>query len=254
MSTETHTNALPEDVAAALATHEQAKAAYLAQRETLIALGKRLEKHRAAASAARHESETAGSEWRAAFRAADGDPKPEILKVKRAELDKRELAESYEELASELEPSYQLAQLDAVDARKRYVYTRDQAATLYEDHRFAAASAAMFASDEGRAWLQLAGRQQPRHLRAVLCEGMIASSDCEQAARGRFERSLATLVDAAGTGLEPADADLHEQALQVLPAVAYELTGQEASSPTMLARKRANLLALLEEKGAQHSA
>ena len=83
---------------------------------------------------------------------------------------------------------------------------------------------------------------------------MVASSDCEQAARGRFERLLANLVDAAGIGLEPADTDPHEQALQVLPAVAYELTGQEASSPTMLARKRANLLVLLEEKGQQRTA
>jgi len=64
---------------------------------------------------------------------------------------------------------------------------------------------------------------------------------------------LAKLVDAVGIGLEPTEADPDEQWLRVLPDLAYELPGQKASSPTMLYRKVANLLALLEEKDLQHS-
>ncbi|WP_145005740.1 hypothetical protein [Pseudomonas oryzihabitans] len=260
MSTETHTTALPEDVAAALANHDRLKADYLAQRETLTALGKRVEKHRAAASAARHESETAGTEWRAAFRAADGEPKPEILKVKRAELDKRELAESYEELASELEPSYLLAQVETAYARRAYDIAQEKAVGIYGDYRLAVASAALFATVEGRTWLRLVKRQEAKHLQAVISEDVIGDSytvsgqtERKQAARGRLERALATLVDEAAATAEPADVDPLEQDLQVLDITAYELRGR-ATNPIALNRQRAEAQALLEQQGQRHSA
>lgn len=261
MSTETHTTTLPEDVTAALADHDQAKADYLAQRETLTALGKRVEKHRAAASAARHESETAGTEWRAAFRAADGDPRPEILKVKRAELDKRELAESYEQLAAELEPSYQLAQVETAYARRAYDSAQEKATALYSDHRLTIASAALFATDQGRAWLRLVQDQEAKHLRAVIGEDIIGDGQTvtgqmerKKAARGRLERALATLVDEAAAAAVPADADPLEQTLQALDLTTYELAGQRATNVIALNRQRAEAQALLDQQGQQHMA
>lgn len=260
MSTETHTTTLPEEVAAALADHDQHKADYLAQRETLTALGKRIEKHRAAASAARHESETAGSEWRAAFRAADGEPKPEILKVKRAELDKRELAESYEQLAAELEPSYQLAQVETAYARRSYDSSLEKATALCGDHCLATASATLFATDEGRAWLRLVQRQEARHLQEVIKEGIIGDSatfagqtERRKAARGRFERSLAELIDEAAATMASADAGPPEQTLLALDLTQYELIGR-ATNALALNRQRAEAQALLEQQGQQHSA
>lgn len=98
-----------------------------------------------------------------AFNAADGEPKSDFLKVKRAELDKRELAESYEELASELEPSYQIAQSTAY-ARRAYDSAQEKATALYGDHRLTIASATLFATDEGRNWLRLVRGQDAKLL------------------------------------------------------------------------------------------
>lgn len=260
MSTETHTTALPDDVAAALVAHDEAKAAYLVQRETLVTLGKRLEKHRATGRAARHESEAAGSEWRAAFRAADGELTPEVLKTKREELDKRELAESYEQLAAELEPSYQLAQLDVCDARERYVHTWNKAAALYEGHRFATASAAMFATEQGLAWLRLIQGRKARHFNEVVADGIgnntraSGQAERDEAARERFKGALAKLVESAATSLEPAEADPQDQTLRLLTVTVYELGDREASSPATRYQKRANLEALLKEQDEQRSA
>lgn len=260
MSTETQTNILPEDVAAALVIHDEAKATYLAQRETLVALGKRLEKHRATGRAARHESETAGSEWRAAFRDADGELTPEVLKTKRDELDKRELAESYEQLAVELEPSYQLAQVETAYARRTYDSALEKATAAYGDHRLAIASAALFATDEGRTWLRLMQRQEAQHLHAVIKEDIIGDArttsgqaERKRAARGRMERALAKLVDEAAAAVEPAEADPLEQTLQAVDATAYELTGR-ATSVLALNRQRAEAQALLEQQGQQRTA
>lgn len=260
MSTETQTTTLPEAVVAALVVHDEAKAAYLVQLEPLVTLGKRLEKHRATGRAARHESETAGSEWRAAFRAADGELTPEVLKAKREELDKRELAESYEQLAAELEPSYQMAQLDVCDARELYVRAWNKAAALYEGHRFATASAAMFATDQGQAWLRLIQEQKARHFNDVVADGIGNSfrasgqAERDEAARERFKGALAKLVETAAASSRPAEADPQAQALQMLPVTVYELDGREASSPASRHQKRANLKALLEEQNDQRSA
>lgn len=260
MSTETQTNTLPEDVAAALVIHDEAKASYLVQRETLVTLGKRLEKHRATARAARHESETAGNEWRAAFRDADGELTPEVLKAKRDELDKRELAESYEQLAAELEPSYQLAQVETAYARRTYDSTQEKATAAYGDHRLATASAALFATAEGRTWLRLMQRQEAKHLHAVIGEDIIGNgataqgqAERQQAARGRMERALAKLVDEAAAAVAPAEADPLEQTLQALDLTAYELTGR-ATNVLALNRQRAEAQTLLEQQGQQHSA
>lgn len=260
MSTETQTNTLPEDVAAALVNHDQAKAAYLTQRETLIALGKRLEKHRATGRAARHESETAGSEWRADFRDADGELTPEVLKAKRDELDKRELAESYEQLAAELEPSYQLAQVDTAFARSAYDSALERATEVYDDHRLAIASAALFATAEGRTWLRLVQLQEAKHLHAVIKEDIVGDAQTtsgqterKQAARGRMERALAKLVDEAAAAVEPAEIDPLEQTLQALDITAYELTGR-ATNVIALNRQRAEAQAQLEQQGQQRSA
>lgn len=260
MSTETQTNTLPEDVAAALVIHDEAKASYLVQRETLVTLGKRLEKHRATARAARHESETAGNEWRAAFRDADGELTLEVLKAKRDEQDKRELAESYEQLAAELEPSYQLAQVETAYARRTYDSTQEKARAAYGDHRLAIASAALFATAEGRTWLRLIQRQEAKHLHAVIKEDIVGDAQTtsgqaerQQAARGRMERDLVMLVDEAATAVEPAEADALEQTLQALDLTAYELTGR-ATNVLALNRQRAEAHALLEQQGQQHSA
>ncbi|MDT3721529.1 hypothetical protein [Pseudomonas oryzihabitans] len=260
MSTESQTNTLPEDVAAALANHDQAKAAYLTQRETLVTLGKRLEKHRATGRAARHESETAGSEWRADFRDADGELTPEVLKAKRDELDKRELAESYEQLATELEPSYQLAQVETAYARRTYDSALERATAAYGDHCLAIASAALFATAEGRTWLRLIQRQEAQHLHAVIKEEIVGDgqtakgqAERQEAARGRLERALAKLVDEAAAAVEPAEADPFEQTLQAVDATAYELTGR-ATSVLALNRQRAEAQVLLEQQGQQRSA
>lgn len=260
MSTETQTTTLPEAVATALVVHDEAKAAYLVQLETLVTLGKRLEKHRATGRAARHESETAGSEWRAAFRAADGELIPEVLKAKREELAKRELAENYEQLAAELEPSYQLAQVDTAYARRMYDSAREKATAAYDDHRLAIVSAALFATDAGRTWIRLVQRQEAKHMNAIVKEDLVGDAQTtsgraerKEVARGRMERSLAKLVDEAAAAVEPAEVDPFEQTLQALDLTGYELTGR-ATNVIALNRQRAEAQALLEQQGQQHSA
>lgn len=260
MNTETQTNSLPEDVAAALVIHDEAKASYLVQRENLAALGKRLEKHRATARAARHESETAGREWRAAFRDADGELTLEVLKAKRDEQDKYELAESYEQLATELEPSYQLAQVETAYARRTYDSALERATAAYGDHHLAMTSAALFATAEGRTWLRLIQRQEAQHLHAVIKEEIVGDgqtakgqAERQEAARGRLERALAKLVDEAAAAVEPAEADPLEQTLQALDLTTYELTGR-ATNVLTLNRQRAEAQALLKQQGQQHSA
>lgn len=252
MTITTQATNLLEDVVGALARHDQAKATYLTQRDTLTTLGKRLEKHRATASAARHESETAGAAWRAAFRESDGELTSDTMKKKRIELDKRELAEQYEQLVAELVPSYQLAQIETAYARLAYDHAQVKASVLHADHCFATASTILFATNEGRAWLKQAKRKRASAYRAVVMEdrvgdGITISGQTErtQAAHARFQQALSELLDKATQAIEiegdeSAEVDLHPVALTV-----FELSGREASSPSHLNRKRNDLQTLL---------
>lgn len=135
---------LPAAVSSAIEKYALAKTSYLEVRDRLVSLANRIEKHRKTASAASEESTLAGSAWRRQFRQSDGVLSKEIRDLKRKELDARELAEEYISLASELQPEFELCQLDTADARKRCDDAREAAKTDFVNHSIQQAGAELF--------------------------------------------------------------------------------------------------------------
>ncbi|MDR6229868.1 hypothetical protein QE444_002225 [Pseudomonas sp. SORGH_AS199] len=151
--------------------------------------------------------------------------------------------------------------METAYARRAQDSAQKKAMALYGDYRLTIASAALFATDEGRNWLRLVRGQEAKHLRAVISEGIIGDGQTakgqrerRQVAEERFARGLVTLMATAAIVVEPAEADPLEQTLLALELTAYELAGQRATNAIALNRQRAEAQALLEQQGQQHSA
>lgn len=143
---------LPENILLAIGQFEASKNAYEQLQIRLGQLAKRLEKHRMATDASNEESSQLGAQWRAQFRESDGELTKEIRTLKTREQEARELAGEYAALAKELEPEFELCQLDAYQARAQHLHDLKVLQDLYADHIFTQAADKLFSSPEATAF------------------------------------------------------------------------------------------------------
>ncbi|MES2820121.1 MAG: hypothetical protein V4812_14170 [Pseudomonadota bacterium] len=232
--------ATPDTLQAALQQHEATKADYLAQRERLTTLGQRLEKHRNAATAATCESERAGEAWRIQLREADGELTKDIKQLKRQELDTRELAEEFNGLVNEMQPDFELCQVDVYEARERYQRACSTAGVMYADQRLDEAFRALLALREAAPLLDALCHRF--HLMG--CETWYPGTELEQdkTERERADSRMAMIshpITAALATHEPGAVDATRQALALLDMSPLETSAPDYSSAITRQRVRA---------------
>lgn len=250
-----HTSALPEPIREALAHHQDAKADYLTLRDRLASLGQRLEKHRKTRDAAMAQSELAGTTWHARFRAADGELSKEIRDLKREELDARELAEEYGNLAAALVPEFGLMQLDTAEAFLQAEQRRATAHDLYAHHCLESAAAALFALPEGHALIsalarykQTLSRELARHPAYEPDARAPTQQQIREALEQRQGQVLNDLVQKATADPVEHQDDPTWQGLEPSAPTGYELTKEQIGSHLSRAHRRQELEAQLGER------
>ncbi|HBO7074793.1 hypothetical protein ACSLV1_07720 [Pseudomonas aeruginosa] len=236
---------LPDEIQSALQAHESAKADYLNMRERLVSLARRIEKHRKTADAALAEASSAGGIWRSQFRKTDGELTKEIRDHKRKEVDARELAEEYRNLAGELRPQFEICQLDTYQVRESYLLARQSACSSYNSHCLVDSAIALFAHQEASIFFSALVRNG---LISAPCLGERQSAyDNEQLLR--LGKTMAALIHQAGVSEPtPESSDPVWNALSPIHSLAEEdLPEPLASSPMSRFRRHKELTALLEE-------
>lgn len=246
------TLSLPAAISSAVEHYEQSKASYLEVRDRLSSLAKRIEKHRKTASAASEESTLAGTAWRRQFRESDGVLSKEIRDLKRKELDSRELAEEYTNLASELQPEFELCQLDTANARKRCSNARVDAKARYVNHSLEQSAAELFALPKAQKFIDAlerkglvlpianeptpGGRMNPDE---------IAASDAAKSERLlNLGRAVQRLINSTRKGASATE-DPIWQALQPISKLNIEILPGQLSSPISISRRRNELTSQL---------
>ncbi len=242
------TLSLPAAISSAIEHYEQVKTSYLEIRERLVSLASRIEKHRKTASAASEESTLAGNTWRRQFRESDGVLSKEIRELKRKELDTRELAEEYTNLASELQPEFELCQLDTADARKRCDDAREAAKTDYVNHSIQQAGAELFATSNAQGLIDALERKglvetavnqrasQERQSPDYISE-LTAAKNARLLNLGKIIQQL--IIDARKE--VAATPDPTWQALEPISKLSIEALPTELNGPVSINRRRTEL-------------
>lgn len=239
---------LPTEIQDALQAHENAKEKYLAIRERLVALGERIAKHRATATAAQAESALAGETWRTQFRAADGQLTKDIKQLKRQELDTRELAEEYASLAEELQPSFDLLQIDTAVARDTYLKCQRNAYSLFCDFQVKASAATLLALPEAKPMLEALRHKRSLIGQEVDADGsfdhspMTAERKAIRAVKDyRFAKLLFDEIERAFTTLEEPGAAIQWEGLQVIHVTDIEGNQGKMTNPLYRSRRSIEL-------------
>lgn len=243
---------LPAAVSSAIEEYAQTKTSYLELRDRLVSLANRIEKHRKTASAASEESTLAGSAWRRQFRESDGVLSKEIRDLKRKELDARELAEEYTNLASELQPEFDLCQLDTAAAREACGTARNEAKRLYADHSLEQSAEALFALPEAlrlidnleRKGLVLPASNEPSQARRMGPDEIEANETAKSERLRQLGEVMQRLINRArkhGRTVE----DPIWQALQAISKLSIETLPSQLTGPMTITRRRKELNAQL---------
>ncbi|MAM59061.1 MAG: hypothetical protein CMN25_17245 [Salinicola sp.] len=138
-----------------MATQAQLRDVYLAKRKDLQTYVDRLRRNQKGAAAAREEAETSDTRWRELLRENDGEVTREVRQLKRAVTDNRETAEELEAMAAELEKEYETRNIDVIEARTAYGSAAYKAKRIELRKKFDNALAAVIATPEGQALIDV---------------------------------------------------------------------------------------------------
>jgi len=145
---------LPENVQKAFSQFESHKAEYTQLQDRLEQLHHRLEKHRKAAEATHAQAEQLDAKWREAFRENDGELTKEIRAIKNNAQESRDLSEEYKNLANALSPEFELCQIEAALARKKYLESLKQLKHVYADYNFTKTAEELFSLPQAKPFLE----------------------------------------------------------------------------------------------------
>lgn len=243
---------LPAAVSSAIEKYAQAKTSYLEVRDRLVSLANRIEKHRKTASAASEESTLAGSAWRRQFRESDGVLSKDIRDLKRKELDARELAEEYTNLASELQPQFDLCQLDTAAAREACGNARNEAKRLYADHSLEQSAEALFKLPEAqrlidtleRKGLVLPASNEPSQARRMAPDEIEAHETAKSERLRKLGEVVQRLINRARKHGRSGE-DPTWQGLQAISKLSIETLPSQLTGPLTINRRRKELNAQL---------
>lgn len=243
------TTSLPSEIQQSLLRLHELKAEYLGIRERLVGLAQRIEKHQKTAAAASEESARVGEQWRQQFREQDGELTKAIRDLKRQELDGRELAEEYTNLAKELQPEFELCQIETDKARRSFNTCREGIRERYLDYSLAESAAALFASAAGQVFisnLEKKGlltypKEQCQNSPARLHANEIdARNEAEKARTLRLGRVVESLINEARSSFE-AHEDGTWQELKPIGKLPVEVLPKELESTIAMQRKLKDL-------------
>lgn len=148
------TTTLPENIQKAYQNFEHRKTDYAQLQDRLEQLHQRLDKHRKSAAATKIQADQLDAQWREEFRRNDGELTKEIRAMKSSAQESRDFCEEYSNLASTLEPEFELCQLDAGLARKQYLESLTNLKSLYADYNFTKAAEELFSLPQAIPFLE----------------------------------------------------------------------------------------------------
>ena len=242
------TTSLPSEIQQSLLRLHELKVEYLGIRERLVGLTQRIEKHQKTAAAASEESARVGEQWRQQFREQDGELTKAIRDLKRQELDGRELAEEYTNLAKELQPEFELCQIETDKARRAFNTCREGIAERYLDHSLAESAAALLASPAGQVFISnlekkglINPKEQLQNGSARLHANEIEARNAAEKARTlRLGRVVESLINEARSSFE-APEDCTWQKLKPIGKLPVEVLPKELESTIAMQRKLKDL-------------
>lgn len=239
---------LPSEIQQSLLRLQELKAEYLGIRERLVGLAQRIEKHRKTAAAASEESAKVGEQWRQQFREQDGELTKAIRDLKRQELDGRELAEEYTNLAKELQPEFELCQIETDKARRTFNTCREGIAERYLDHCLTESAAALLATPEAQVFVSnlekkglINPKGQLKNSSARLHANEIDAINASEKARTlRLGRLVESQINEARSTFE-AQEDGTFQELKPIGKLPVEVLPKELESTIAMQRKLKDL-------------